>query len=60
MATIQNGIITTDIGNNVGNGSVDTGSSIIVQVDGKILLGGTSDGRFALVRYNSNGFSMAS
>ncbi len=54
MATIQNGIITTDF-NSYGDGA----SSVIIQPDGKILVAGSSnngtDSDFALVRYNSNG-----
>jgi len=42
------GIVTTDFGN-------DLGQSVTLQADGKILVAGTSDGDFALVRYNSNG-----
>jgi uncharacterized delta-60 repeat protein len=51
MAIQQNGIITTDIN----NGSNDSGKSVTLQADGKILVAGSSDGKFALVRYNSNG-----
>ena len=43
------GMITTDIG------SLDYGSSVTVQTNGKILIAGYSDTGFALVRYNSNG-----
>ncbi|TAN65573.1 MAG: hypothetical protein EPN17_16395 [Methylobacter sp.] len=44
------GIVTTDLDN-----SYDNGNSVTVQADGKILLGGTSDNMFALLRYNSDG-----
>ena len=43
------GMITTDIG------SLDYGSSVTIQTNGKILIAGYSDIGFALVRYNSNG-----
>jgi len=33
----------------------DRGNSVTLQADGRILLGGTSDDDFALVRYNSDG-----
>ena len=36
-------------------GSDDHGSSVTVQLDGKILVAGSSDGDFALARYNSDG-----
>lgn len=53
MATIRNGIITTDFG------SFDYASSVTVQTNGKILVAGYSwiggNYDFALVRYNSNG-----
>ncbi len=51
MATIQPGIITTDLGEN------DVGYSVVLQSDGKILVAGYISGtnNFALVRYNSNG-----
>ncbi len=47
------GLVTTDFG-----GGYDYGKGIAVQSDGKILLGGQSNGSnsdFALVRYNSDG-----
>jgi uncharacterized delta-60 repeat protein len=44
------GFDTTDFG-----GAADGATSIVVQADGKILLGGYSGGAFALVRYNENG-----
>ena len=54
MATQQKGVITTDF-----RGNTDSGHSVTVQADGKILVVGNSyDGTnhvFALVRYNSNG-----
>ena len=43
------GKLTTDFG------SVDYGWSITVHADGKILLGGESNGNFALARYNADG-----
>ncbi|TAL41378.1 MAG: hypothetical protein EPN89_19110 [Methylovulum sp.] len=49
MATIKNGIITTDFGGD------DYGNSIAIQKDGKILVAGYSNNVFALARYNSNG-----
>ncbi|MCP3688689.1 MAG: hypothetical protein GY784_09775, partial [Gammaproteobacteria bacterium] len=50
-----NGIVTTDIG-----GTVDNSSSVVVQADGKIVVGGTSDAfnirsTPTLTRYNPNG-----
>ncbi len=45
------GIVTTDLGYNQNS----TAYSIAIQNDGKILIGGTSDENFGLVRYNSNG-----
>ncbi|MCU7805801.1 MAG: DUF4347 domain-containing protein, partial [Candidatus Thiodiazotropha sp. (ex Lucinoma borealis)] len=45
------GIVTTDIGTS----SSDGGYSVTLQPDGKILVAGTSDSDFALVRYNSDG-----
>ncbi|MCX7093517.1 MAG: hypothetical protein NTY50_08735 [Methylobacter sp.] len=54
MTTIQNGIITTDIGS-----YFDGASTVIIQPDGKILAAGFgndgTDSDIALVRYNSNG-----
>lgn len=43
-----NGIITTDF-----DGADDQANAILVQPDGKILLAGESDGKFALARYLS-------
>jgi uncharacterized delta-60 repeat protein len=43
------GRVSTDLGAN------DTGSGIVVQADGKILMAGTSNGDFALVRFNADG-----
>ena len=43
------GKVVTDVGD------MDLGYSVTIQTDGKILLGGTSAGDFALVRYNSDG-----
>jgi uncharacterized delta-60 repeat protein len=45
----NDGMLTTDFG------STDRGYSVTVQADGKILLGGYSNGNFALVRYNADG-----
>jgi uncharacterized delta-60 repeat protein len=45
------GSVITDLANL----SLDTGYSITIQDDGKILLGGTSGSNFALVRYNNDG-----
>ena len=36
-------------------GGTDFASAIVIQPDGKIVVGGTSNGDFALARYNSNG-----
>ncbi|MFY0615440.1 MAG: hypothetical protein JXQ99_28180 [Hyphomicrobiaceae bacterium] len=47
---LGDGIVTTDFG-----GTNDSGKSVAVQADGKILVAGASDGNFALVRYNSDG-----
>ena len=44
------GIIITDI-----NNSIDIAKAIVIQNDGKILLTGTSDNNFVLIRYNSDG-----
>jgi len=43
------GIVTTPIGTG------DFGTSVALQTDGKIVVGGASDGDFALVRYTSSG-----
>lgn len=43
------GKVTTDLG------GWETGNSVAVQSDGKILLAGTTDTDFALVRYNTDG-----
>jgi len=45
-----NGLVTTDFA-----GNYDIGSSLIQQTDGKLLLAGSSNGDFALVRYNLDG-----
>ena len=45
------GIATTAIGTN----SDDSGRAVAVQSDGKIIVAGTSDFAFAVVRYNSDG-----
>ncbi|MEH2210726.1 putative Ig domain-containing protein [Nostoc sp.] len=47
----SDGKVTTDIGTN----TMDTGRSIVVQDDGKIVVAGVSNSNFAVVRYNSNG-----
>lgn len=44
------GIVHTEIG-----ASDDRPLAILIQPDGKVLVAGTSDGRFALVRYNPDG-----
>ena len=44
------GIVTTPI-----TERYDTGSSVALQTDGKIVVAGDSDGEFAVVRYNSDG-----
>ena len=36
-------------------GGIDSGASMTVQADGKIVVSGRSDGDFAVVRYNSDG-----
>ena len=43
------GKLTTDFG------GTDTGNSVTVQSDGKIVVAGDSNGDFAVVRYNTNG-----
>ena len=45
----EDGKVTTDFGN------WDNASSIVIQLDGKIVVAGTSGNDFALVRYNSDG-----
>ena len=45
------GMLTTAIGNQV----YDYGESVTVQADGKILVAGSSNGDFALARYNTDG-----
>jgi uncharacterized delta-60 repeat protein len=50
MPTIKNGVITTDF-----NATNDIGNSVIVQSDGKLVVAGFSDTKFALARYNANG-----
>nr|MDZ8046441.1 DUF4347 domain-containing protein [Nostoc sp. DedQUE02] len=45
------GKVITDIGTN----TTDVAYSVSVQADGKILVAGSSNSNFALVRYNSNG-----
>jgi uncharacterized delta-60 repeat protein len=45
------GIVTTTFGVS----SSDEAHAIAIQIDGKILVSGGSDGEFALARYNSNG-----
>ncbi|SDX40540.1 delta-60 repeat domain-containing protein [Allochromatium warmingii] len=46
----ENGLVTTDFGTDE-----DYGQSIVLQADGKILVGGQGGSDFALVRYNANG-----
>ncbi|CAN5510595.1 hypothetical protein BH10ACI1_BH10ACI1_03810 [soil metagenome] len=45
------GIVTTPFSAS----STDDGASVAVQTDGKIVVGGSSDGDFALARYNTDG-----
>ena len=47
------GKLTTDFGGNFGGD--DSGRSMILQPDGKIVVAGSSDGNFALARYNTDG-----
>ncbi|MGF1933640.1 MAG: putative Ig domain-containing protein [Nostoc sp. ChiQUE02] len=47
----SDGKVITDIGSKTS----DTGRSIALQADGKILVAGVSSSNFAVVRYNSNG-----
>jgi uncharacterized delta-60 repeat protein len=49
MPTITGGIITTDFGNN------DDGKSVILQADGKLVVGGSGNLDFSLARYNNDG-----
>ena len=56
----DSGILDTTFGN-VGTiftplSGTQIATSIAIQPDGKILLGGTSDGMFAAIRYNADGF----
>ena len=44
-----NGVVITDLGNN------DKASSVAIETNGKIVLGGGSDSRFAFVRYDIDG-----
>jgi uncharacterized delta-60 repeat protein len=44
------GIVTTDFA-----GFGDSGADLVIQTDGKIVVGGTSNSDFALARYNTNG-----
>jgi uncharacterized delta-60 repeat protein len=46
----EDGKVTTDI-----SSTFDSGTSVVIQTDGKILLAGTGNYDFALVRYNSDG-----
>ncbi|MEJ7933269.1 hypothetical protein WG907_03245 [Sphingobium sp. AN558] len=46
---MANGIVTTDLG------GVEKGTDLLLQADGKLLAAGTSDGSFAIARYNANG-----
>ena len=45
----SNGTITTDLGGN------DIGSTIIIDSNNQILVGGTKNNNFAIARYNNNG-----
>jgi uncharacterized delta-60 repeat protein len=45
-----NGMAVTDFG-----GTSDIGHCVAVQSDGRIIVGGVSGGRFAIVRFNPNG-----
>lgn len=45
-----NGLVTTDLSD-----VYDIARSVTLQADGKILVAGSSDARFAVVRYNTNG-----
>lgn len=45
------GIVTT----NFGSGAVDIGRAVVVQSNGKIIIGGRSRSELAFARYNSNG-----
>ncbi len=47
----QTGIVTTSIG----PFGQDAANALVLQPDGKLVAAGTSEGRFALVRYNTNG-----
>ncbi len=47
--SVGDGIVTTAVGSN------GSGQSVATQADGKILVAGFSEGKFALARYNSNG-----
>ncbi|SJM91828.1 hypothetical protein [Crenothrix polyspora] len=52
------GKVTTTLGISVdgsGNPDKDSGNALAVQADGKILVAGSSNGNFAVVRYNTNG-----
>lgn len=45
----KNGVVTTDLGNN------DIAHAIIIESNGKIIVGGSSNSRFAVVRYTADG-----
>jgi uncharacterized delta-60 repeat protein len=47
----DDGIVTT----NFGSGSTDRGQAVVLQPDGKIVVAGSSNGDFALARYNADG-----
>ncbi len=49
ILTVGSGILVTDFG------GVDTGASVALQPDGKILVAGRSGEYFALARYNADG-----
>jgi serralysin len=54
----DDGKVTTTLGISVdgsGNPDKDSGNALAVQADGKILVAGSSNGNFAVVRYNTNG-----
>jgi uncharacterized delta-60 repeat protein len=46
------GIVTTDFLN---LSPTDSGSAVVIQSDGKMVVAGTSSGDFAVLRYNSDG-----
>jgi len=53
-----NGVVVTDVGKLdplAGGAASDSASGVVVQADGRIVVTGTSDGRFALARYTASG-----